>query len=186
MRIEQNIYLIELTEESISNASSLKKRYLKQYINSTEFKPSTIIGLEIYQDHRLLNSTCIGAEGGATGISPSMYVLEEKQFVLCCGNSIFCLSIPEFQLLWKTQADMATCFQIFKYKNQYIVHGELEISKLDIDGEILWQFSGEDIFVNLDNENEIEMTETHIRITDFSNTVFTIDYNGEIIKKEII
>ena len=41
--------------------------------------------------------------------------------------------------MWRTQADQATCFEIYKYEDSYIIHGEFEISRLDKDGKIIWQ-----------------------------------------------
>jgi ABC-type ATPase with predicted acetyltransferase domain len=42
-------------------------------------------------------------------------------------------------LLWWTKADQATFFEINKYQESDIIHGELEISRLDKDGKITWQ-----------------------------------------------
>jgi len=59
-------------------------------------------------------------------------------------------------LQWKTKADVATCFEIFKYRSDYIVHGEMAISRLSADGDIIWQQSGADIFVSTkSNEDKL-------------------------------
>jgi hypothetical protein len=58
-------------------------------------------------------------------------IIEDKRLLICCSDSIFCLSIPDLTLLWRTRADEATCFEILKYQDSYIVHGELEILRLD-------------------------------------------------------
>ena len=55
-------------------------------------------------------------------------------------------------LKWNTQADEVTCFQIYVLQEDYIIHGELEISRIDKNGNIKWQYSGADIFVTSDGE----------------------------------
>jgi outer membrane protein assembly factor BamB len=121
----------------------------------------------------------ISAEGGETGVHNSALVLEEDRLILCCGDKVFCLSIPDLTLLWKTQADDVTCFQIFAYKDSYIVHGEINISRINHDGTILWQYSGEDIFMNMDDEVECELRADYIIASDFNNKVYKIGYDGK-------
>ena len=86
------------------------------------------------------------------------------------------------KLLWKTKADQATSFEIYKYKDCYIVHGELEISRLDKHGKIVWQKSGADIFTTMDGEQDFELTEDFIFARDFENRTYKFDYNGNLIK----
>lgn len=59
--------------------------------------------------------------------------------------------LPDLVLNWQTQCDQATCFQIFKQLNDYIIHGELQVTKLEKNGNKKWEFGGRDIFVNIDN-----------------------------------
>jgi len=106
-------------------------------------------------------------------------ILEDKRFLICCSDSIFCLSIPDLTLLWRTRADEATCFEIFKYQDSYIVHGELEISRLDQDGKITWKQGGADIFVTSDGRSGFEMTDDYIIAKDFQNRTYKFDYSGK-------
>ena len=111
-----------------------------------EKSASTIFGIKILDNNVCLKSAVISSQGGETGVHNSALVLEEDRLILCCGDKVFCLSIPDLTLLWKTKADDFTCFQIFGHQDSYIVHGEINISRINHDGMILWQYSGEDIF----------------------------------------
>ena len=82
---------------------------------------------------------------------------------------------------WKTQADEATCFQIFKHQDDYIVHGELQVTKLNKDGQVMWEFSGADIFVSIDDECEFKIESDGILLTDFAKTKYKIDFDGKLI-----
>ena len=102
--------------------------------------------------------------------------------MICCSDSVFCLTIPTLLLQWKTKADFATCFEIFKYKLDYIVHGEVEISRLSADGDLIWQQSGADIFVTpKSNEDDFVVTDDYILATDWDNRKYRFDFDGNVI-----
>lgn len=82
---------------------------------------------------------------------------------------------------WETQADEVNCFQLFKLQDDYIVHGELQITRLDKDGNIKWQFGGADIFVNIEGEEEFILAENHIILTDFGNRKYKIGFDGKLL-----
>ena len=74
-----------------------------------------------------------------------------------------------------------TCFQIFKRQDDYIIHGELQVVRLDKDGNIKWRFGGTDIFVSIDNDEEFKIESDGILLTDFSKTKYKIDFDGKLI-----
>jgi hypothetical protein len=62
------------------------------------------------------------------------------------------------------------------------VHGELDITRLGHDGQIIWQQSEADIFVCLDpKEDAFMLTDQYILATDFENRKYKFDYDGNII-----
>ncbi|MBB6110356.1 hypothetical protein SAMN05421821_106164 [Mucilaginibacter lappiensis] len=130
-----------------------------------------------------MNSALIGASGGGTAIHATGMIVEPEKLVICCSDSVFCMAIPTLLLQWKTKGDFATCFEVFKYKSDYIVHGEVEISRLSTDGDIIWQQSGADIFVTLDsNEAEFIITDDYILATDWENRKYKFDFDGNVIR----
>jgi hypothetical protein len=143
----------------------------------------TIIGLKIYDDTgSLFKSAIIGARGGGSGIHETSHILKWDRIVICCSDTVFCLSIPDLYLLWKTKCDMATCFGIVKYKEDYIIHGEVEITRLSNDGKIIWQQSGADIFTSLNSEKEdFVITDDYILATDWDNRKYKFDFDGKLI-----
>ena len=96
-----------------------------------------------------LKSVIVGSVGGRTTNHKDAIIFEDTRFLICCSDTVLCLSIPDLTLPWRTQADQATCLEIFKYQDSYRVHGELEISRLDKDGKILWHHGGGDIFITI-------------------------------------
>jgi hypothetical protein len=173
-------YKIEIFKEQTYTFGSTDNitKYDFEYFNSENEYISTFVGIKIYQNEELIKSAVIGSEGGNTGIYENSKIIQDNRIIICCAEKIFCLSFPELNLLWKTKADEMSCFEIFKKENFYIVHGELQISKLDENGKILWQKYGADIFTTVSGENDFELKENYIIATDWENKIYKFDYDG--------
>lgn len=147
-----------------------------------EYHWSSSILLRTYKSDRILKTVFVTGAGGGTGVHENSFIAKKDRIAICCADSIFCLSIPDLGLLWRTQGDTATCFGIFTYKDDYIEHGELEISRLDAHGKILWQQSGADIFTRLDAaEDDFAITDDHILATDWGGRKYKFDSDGNLI-----
>ena len=176
-------YQIEIFQDQNFKQGSADNLYQYDYefFDASDFVCPTIYGVKIYEGDNLLKSVVIGSIGGGTSVHKNSTILEDDRFLICCSDTIFCLSIPALELLWRTQADMVTCFQIFQYQDSYIVHGELGISRLAKDGKLVWQQSGADIFVTNDGAEAIELTAGFILATDWENRKYKFDYDGNDI-----
>ncbi|WP_426326217.1 SMI1/KNR4 family protein [Pedobacter sp. R-06] len=161
-------------EDSVDNVN----HYDFVYFEESKYRSTSIYGIKVFKNGTLIKSAAIGAIGGGTSIHETSTIIEDDRLLICCSDTIFCLSIPDLALLWRTQADGATCFEIYKYQDTYIIHGELEISRLDRDGKILWQQGGADIFVTTADEQSFELTKHFIMAKDFENRVYKFDYDG--------
>lgn len=123
----------------------------------------------------VLNQVCIAASGGSTGIHEHCCVILDHTLSICCADSVFSLTLPDLVLKWQTKADEATCFEIFSYQDDFIIHGELEISRLDGQGAIIWQFSGNDIFLTPTGKEGFAIKNNIIYATNWDNVTFMID-----------
>lgn len=151
------------------------------YTTAPQFR-GTQYTIAIFLANNLLKRVLIQSSGGSTAIHKTSFVIEPYRLVICCSDTVFCLSIPDLQLLWKTKADDATCFQVFKHQSDYIVHGEMAISMLSHDGELVWEQSGADIFVTMHSSAEdFVITDNYILVTDFENRKYKFDFNGNSI-----
>ena len=165
------------TEGSADNVN----QYDLVYFDKSEYHFPSVFGIKVFQKNTLIKSAVIGSVGGGTGIHDTSTIIENDRLLICCSDTIFCLSIPDLTLLWRTKADQATCFEIYKYQDSYIIHRELEISRLDKDGKILWQQSGADIFTTLNGSNDFEITDNYILATDWESRKYKFDFDGNSI-----
>ena len=109
--------------------------------------------------------------------------MDDDRLLVASGNIVFCVLLPSLELLWHTQVDMATCFEIAPYQDDYITHGEVEISRLNRQGQILWQFSGKDIFVApIERTPSFTLTPKGIELVDFNYESYFIDYDGKLLR----
>lgn len=177
-------WTIEVFDEPTYKYGSVDNNfnYTKCYFGDEALDhPTSKHGIKIYQDDQIIDSCIVIGSGGATGIYQNSSLLDNDQLLICCSNTVFCLMLPGLELKWKTQADQATCFQIFKQQGGYLVHGEIQVTKLDKDGNLKWEFSGADIFVSIDNEKEFIIEHDGILLTDFSKTKYKIDFDGKLM-----
>ena len=180
-KIISDVYSLDIF---VDHAYSLNDSVNKYDFIYFEAPAAHIIGIKLNESDEITKSAVIGAWGGGASVHSSSLVLEAERLVICCSDTIFCLSMPDLFLLWKTQADIATCFQIFKYQEDYIVHGELEISRLANNGEILWQQGGEDIFTTVSvSQNDFFITNKYILATDWNKRQYKFDFDGNVIQE---
>lgn len=162
------------TKGSVDNLN----KYDNEYLDESEYRFASQFGIKLFKDTELLSSSIIGSVGGGTGIHKTSVVFEDTRLAICCSENIFCLSIPDLKLLWRTKADLATCFEIYKYQDSYIIHGELDISRLDKNGKIVWQRNGADVFTTISGEQDFELKDNFIIARDFEDRVYKYDYDG--------
>jgi hypothetical protein len=157
--------------------------YSAVYGESSEYKSDSMYEVSVFLADDLLKRILIRANGGGTIIHKTSFVVEADRMVICYSDTVFCLSLPNLSLLWNTKADGASCFEIFKYQSDYIVHSELEITRLSKNGDIIWQQSGADIFVTPGNcESDFIVTADYILATDWENRKYKLDFDGNIIQ----
>lgn len=156
--------------------------YSKHYLgDGGQDFPTSKHGIKILQDEQILENCIVIGSGGATGIHKNSTIIDNDNLLVCCCDTVFCLTLPNLDLKWKTQADQATCFQIFKQQDDFIIHGELQVTKLDKNGNKKWEFGGADIFVSIDNEEEFKLESDGILLTDFAKTKYKINFEGKLL-----
>jgi outer membrane protein assembly factor BamB len=173
---QYTIIIKDATSQDLDNLSGFDALYL----NDDGYKHS-MQAIHLHRDGVPLKSILLGADGGGTGVYDNTALLDNYRVVTCCADTVFCLSVAGLDLLWKTKADIATCFAVYQYQQDYIVHGELEISRLDREGNIIWQVGGADAFVTLEGNSAIILYEDSIVAMDFEYSKYVFDYDGNTI-----
>ena len=165
------------------NSSGNTKTYDKTFLNGDSNILTSKIGVELFEGDKFKSSCLIASAGGGTGVFKNSVIVQNDNLLLCCANSIFCITIPKLDLKWKTVSDSATCFSIHNLNEHYIVHGELQITRLDENGNIIWQKSGRDIWVTAEGINDFVICDNFILATDWDYFRYKFDFNGNLIEE---
>jgi hypothetical protein len=167
---------------SFGSSDNIKK-YDQIFISGYNTILTSQIGIELFEDEKLKSSCLIGSEGGGTGITENSILISYGGLVICCSNTIFKLTIPDLNLEWKTISDNSTCFGIHCLDSNYVVHGELEITKLDKEGRIIWQKSGRDIWTTAEGIDDFAVYENYILATDWDYYRYKFDFDGNLLEE---
>ncbi len=82
--------------------------------------------------------------------------------------------------------DLAGAYGVYKVDDGYIIHGEMYVVKIDYDLNIIWTFSGKDIFASPDGKDAFTIYKDRIELIDFENNRYTINLNGELLQQIMI
>lgn len=103
-----------------------------------------------------------------------------RTVVTIIGDEVFLqIDIINGRIINTKTTDMfGSVFSLNKFGDDYIVHGEIEIARYNSNLNKLWSFSGKDIFASVTGKTAFEMSENSIKLYDFQDNYYEIDYNG--------
>jgi hypothetical protein len=185
-KYQYNDLIIEVFDDSSYKVGSVDNtiKYNKHFFGEGgQEYPVSKHGIRLFKNENEINNCIVIGSGGATGVYENSSLIDDSQLLICCCDTVFCLLLPDLELNWSLQADQTICFQIFKFQDDYLTHGELQIARLGKDGKIKWVFGGADIFVSTEGKDEFKLEQDHIMLTDFCNTKYKIDFEGNLIWK---
>jgi hypothetical protein len=157
------------TTGSADNLRSYSREYKFADAGS---RPSSRHALVLRDGDTSAQSCILLAGGGATGLHEhSALILGDTCFV-AVGDTLCSLALPSLDLLWHRRVDTATCFGVYYSAKHHclISHGELEIARLSLSGEVAWSSGGADIF-----SEGFELHPDYIEAVDFNRMVYRMD-----------
>ena len=169
---EINEYIIRFVLDSqySSNSTDNINKYNFEYGKSNKDRSVTQIGIKIFKDDIEVTSAILLGYGGASGLHEKSFTIKDKKIIICIDNDVMCLNIPDLKIFWRKTVDDATCFEIYQFSDDFIIHGELSISRISSTGKTKWSFYGPDIFTE-----EFRISGNKVYATDFNHDVFIID-----------
>jgi hypothetical protein len=159
--------VIENDETYTSGSADNIHSYDIEYsLGDASFRPSSQHSIAVRNGDDVLRSCILLTDGGATGIHEYSALIHDRSCIIAVGPFMCSLQLPSLELSWKTEVDSATCFGVYysAKHNCFISHGELEISRVEPDGKVLWQTGGADIFTN-----GFELHDNHVEAVDWND-----------------
>lgn len=156
--------------------------YSKYYFgNAKNIFPVSRHGIAIYKREQLQNSCMVIGFASNTFAGEKSFIQQDDNLLVCCCNMVFCLSLPDLELLWKEELDNEVCFQIQKFENDFLVLGKNNISCIEKSGKIKWQYQSlvpHEQYAFLNVHKEIR----EIKIMLVNDEEYCLNFNGEIAK----
>ncbi len=184
MTVEYKAFSIEIIDDqsysidSADNISHYHKIYFNGSTNQDRNYASSKHGIRVRQGDIELSSAIVCEVGGATTLHDKSFIIVDKTLYICCSDNVYSLNIPDLSLGWSKRLDPATCFGIYAFDNDFVIHGELTITRIDKNGNIKWEFGARDIFVTQDNSESIIIKADKIELKDWEGFKYTLDKNG--------
>jgi len=177
-------YTIDIVDDPCYSLGSADNSFIydKVYSHDTEYRPTSKHGINITRGGQSITSAIICESGGATAIHDNSFIIAGDVLLVCCCNTVYSFKIPELNLNWRKEFDPATCFAIYPFKEDIIIHGELEIKRVDLDGNIKWDFSAKNIFVTQDGREAVKFNGDKIEVIDWDGDKYVLDENGQLTK----
>ncbi len=188
MRVSFKNYTVDIIDDSnytlnsADNDVSYDVEYFDGPTNTDRVHPTSKHGIRITRDGDKLASAIICETGGQSTIHDNSFAFTNDSVLICCSDKIYSLSLPRLQLNWKKRFDPATCFAIYPFKDDYIIHGELQISRIDKDGNEKWTFGARDIFVTPNGEDALEIQTDKIKLRDWDGYEYLLNEDGQEIR----
>ena len=188
MKVSYQDYTIDIMDDSnytlnsSDNIVSYNMEYFDGMTNTDRVYPTSKHGIRINGNGEELASAIICEIGGATTIHDKSAVVTKDSLLICCCDKVYCLSIPRLEIKWKKRLDPATCFAIYPFKGDFIIHGELLVTRIDIDGYAKWNFGARDIFVTPDGMDSFNLINDKIKLRDWEGYEYMLNEHGQEIR----
>lgn len=110
--------------------------------------------------------------------------IEDNSLFLFLNDIVCEYDIQTGEMINKKSMDFTgTLFSVYRYQQDFIMYCEMDIIRMTRNLDVVWDFGARDIFVRYQGEEPaFEMMPDRIRLYDFSDNYYEIDYDGKVIK----
>lgn len=109
-------------------------------------------------------------------------LLEDHKLSILQDDKITRIDLRSFKiLLHKPVNCFGSCLAIYPFMDGYLIHGELSILKTNKNLDIIWEFSGRDIFVTNNDKESLTIKDNIIQLYDWDNNYYELDENGKLL-----
>ena len=174
MELVCGAFTLELFDDPTYTAGSADnvRQYDRQYSFLKEYRASSKHGLVCRQPEAKSHSCILLAGGGPSCVHDHSAVIVNRSCFVGVGDMLCSLPLPSLELTWATEVDTATCFGVY-YSPQHdclLSHGELQVARVSLSGDIVWSAGGKDIF-----SESFQIIGDDIEVVDFYHNVYRID-----------
>ena len=115
-----------------------------------------------------------------SALNTERVLLDGDALIVCLWSDIVIIDLPtdKIRKVITVTPDL-DMFGVYKFKDGYFVHGEMDNRYFDGEFNLVWDAGGRDIFYCPDRETSVEIHVDHIDVWDFFGYKYTYDEYGE-------
>lgn len=182
MVLQNDICNVKISIDGTYTVESTDKKPYDLVINPSHLKHNDMYRAFSIQIDLFYKELSIALIGDFYSYDVDCAFLEDKVLTVLQNNAIVQIDVKSGIMLFFKEFDCFGCnYGIYKVKNGYIIYGEIDIIMLDINFNKKWSFSGRDIFVSVSGKRAFELCEDSIKLYDFEDNFYEIDYMGNLI-----
>lgn len=182
MKLKNKLCSVELTIDEEYTVQSSDNRHYDLELNPEGFKHSDLyktLSIHIDLFNREIN---IALVGDIYYKDSDCAILEENILTILQNDAISRIDVNTGTLIQHKRLENFGCnFGIYKVMDGYLIYGEVYITMLDRNLNKKWAFGGRDIFVSQSNKNSFEIGEHSIKLYDWEDNFYEVDFDGKLI-----
>ncbi|MDE6014287.1 MAG: hypothetical protein K2H41_01110 [Acetatifactor sp.] len=185
MLLQNEICSVSISIDNVYGIESADNRYYDlilnpDKLNRNDFYKTLAIYIEL-----LAETISIALIGNFYCYNTDCAILDRDILTVLQNDKITQINVYDGTMTLHKQFECLGCnFGIYKVEHGYIIYGEMEIIMLDLEFNKIWGFSGRDIFVSVTNKEPFELCDNSIKLYDFEDNYYEIDYDGNILVGE--
>ena len=173
---------ISIDEQFTVNSADNKHYDIVYNLNNypkSDFYKTTVINIELW-DKKL----SIALVGDYFSSDMDCALLDNEILSVLQNRYITHIRVTDGSVVGQTdlQESASINYAIYKVPKGYILYGEVDIVGLSNDFKREWEFSGYDIWASVTGKNPFEICKDRIRLYDFCDNYYEIDFDGRIIR----
>ncbi len=183
MNLSNDLYHISITKEAEHDPTpSIDTRLYDLVLDpygyiDAEFRTVFLIIVKSFQSR-----TRIGLVGSFFSNPDHCAVLDGANLIVLMNDIIVHIHLESMEIISHKEIGDTPYFALYLIHKGYIVHGELEILRLDNAFNRIWDFRGSDIFVTQDATHEpIIIAKDQILLEDWNGIRYALDMDGKLI-----
>lgn len=193
MILQNNMCNIKIFVDETYTIDSADNKTYDLVINPRHLKHSDAyraFSIEIDLFYKTLRIALIGDfysyADDSLGYDANCAILEEEVLTVLQNHTVVQIDVNNGAVLLFKEFDCFGCnYGIYKVKNGYVIYGEIQITMLDFDFNKKWSFMGKNVFKSRTGKKPFELCGNFIRLYDFDDNFYEIDFMGNLITEGV-
>jgi hypothetical protein len=186
MHIKTHLYSVDLSFAVSNILNSINDQIYDEVYNVDSLHDIDLtktlcvdISCELYSKKIAFISSCYSSDVNCAVLDDNVLTIIQDDIVIQMDMVSCCV------IKYRKFDTFGNLWHIYQITDGFIIHGEIEIIRINQHLEVVWSFSGADIFVTIDMHNAFQMCDDRIKLYDFNGNYYEVNYDGDLISSKM-